>query len=231
MLWWWLVMQVVRGDASVAIGVRGADFVVVAADAAFRRGTVSMSGQVDKIIEVDDRQVLCAVGDAGEADDFCEFVRESLNLYQFRGGGRPTGAQAAHFVRRQLVDARRNERRLPKLHLLLASIDQGASLFWLDETGAATELPFAAHGLGAALVLGHLDRAYSEDMAVDDALSLVDACLAQLHERYAASTASGFVVKVITTTGERRHFKWRPSFEPPLLESALPPSASLSLKP
>lgn len=217
---------VVRGDASVAIGVRGADFVVVAADAAFRRGTVSMSGEVDKIVEVDDRQVLCAVGDAGESDEFCEFVRETLNLYQIRGGGRPTGAQAAHFVRRQMVAARRDERRLPQLKMLLASIDQSAALFWLDETGAATELPFAAHGLGAALVLGHLDRAYTNDISVEDALSLVDACLAQLHERYAASTASGFVVKVISSKGERRHLKWRPTG---LLELRRP-STSLSVK-
>ncbi|KAJ8599934.1 hypothetical protein CTAYLR_002794 [Chrysophaeum taylorii] len=182
---------------SVAIGIRGPGFVVLAADASFRRGLVSMSDGLDKIFEMDDRRLLCAIGDLAECEDFGELMRQTLHLHELRGF-RPRGAHAAHFLRRELVGMRRGaNRKLPGLKLMLATDD---SLYWLDETGAQADLDFAAHGLGASLVLGHLDREYREDLSKEDALALLAQCFELLHERYASSTAAGFLVKLVSSS-------------------------------
>lgn len=184
----------VLGDAeSVAIGIKGRGFVAMAADAAFRRGIVSMDDAVDKVFELNDRQLLCAVGDVGEAEEFCQLIRQNLVLHTLRGAPAPSGAEVAHFLRRELVASRRERRKMPHLKLLLGAVDE---LHWLDETGARTEIPFAAHGLGSSLVLGHLDQAYDEDIDPQRALDLLQECLALLRQRYAASTAAGFIVKL-----------------------------------
>lgn len=195
---------------SVAIGIKGPGFVAIAADAAFRRGILAMDDAVDKIVALNQRQLLCAVGDSGDSDEFCEMIRQSLNLHQLLGSRQPRGAQVAQFVRRELVVSRRERRQMPRLKLLLASADvDDSSLYWLDETGATASLPFAAHGLGSALVLGHLDREYQPDLTPDAAIRLLSDCLDLLRERYAASTAAGFIVKLVTASPScTRCFRW-----------------------
>lgn len=211
---------------SVAIGIKGPGFVAIAADAAFRRGIVAMDDAVDKIVPLNERQLMCAVGDSGDSEEFCEMIRQSINLHQLLGSRQPRGAQVAQFVRRELVASRRERRQMPRLKLLLASADiDHCSLYWLDETGATASLPFAAHGLGSALVLGHLDREYRPDLAPDAAIHLLSDCLDLLRERYAASTAAGFIVKlVMASPASTRCFRWSSEARLIPLKSPQPPT-------
>mmetsp|Transcript_10799 Transcript_10799/g.35782 ORF Transcript_10799/g.35782 Transcript_10799/m.35782 type:complete len:273 (-) Transcript_10799:98-916(-) len=202
---------VVRGEfQSVVVGLKGRDFVIVVADATFRRGIVAMDGAHDKVTLLDDGQLLGAIGDVGEAEDFGEIVKQSLALHRLRAGTPTTPAMVRHFIRRQLVSSRRENGFVPNVKLVFAALDDTEpTLAWLDETGADLDLDYAAHGLGAALVVGHLDRHYRDDLTQDQALDLLKDCLLQLHDRYAPSTSAGFLVKVIDQRHHCHVRRWR----------------------
>ena len=116
-----------------------------------------------------------AASDA-ESDRFAALLRENLAAYAHLAGAAAAPRAAAHFARRELADRRRRGGGLPQLRVLLGSRgdDGAARVHWIDETGAAAELPYAAHGVGAALVLGHLDGAYDADMSRDAAVDRRD---------------------------------------------------------
>ena len=181
-------------ESSVVIGIRGPGFAMIAADATFRRGIVAMDGTHDKIKQLTDSQLFAAVGDVGEADDLGEIVKQSLLLNELRSDAAMTTAMVTHFIRRHIVSERRDRGKMPKLKLLVASQDR---LTWLDDTGALLDLDYAAQGIGSALVIGFLDREYHNDLTFNDALRLMQQCLRLLYARYASSTSSGFLVKVL----------------------------------
>ncbi|KAJ1451910.1 nucleophile aminohydrolase [Pelagophyceae sp. CCMP2097] len=200
-----LGLGLVRGDPyGVSVGIAGRDFCVVAADATFRRGSVLMSGDHDKVALLDDFCVLAATGDAGEADEFCGSMRLALRSYKLRCNSPPTPAEAHHLARRKLIGLRKERRQMPKLNLLLGAFDpraNEASLYWLDGTGASHQLGYGAHGVGSALILGHLDRAFDPELTKAEALGLVRDALQLLHRRYSSSTTSGFVIKIVDRDG------------------------------
>ena len=68
--------------------------------------------------------------------------------------------------------------------------DEGAALTWVDESGARADLPYGAHGVGAPLVLGLLDEAYSPSLNRDEAVDLARTCLDVLRRRCAARRCS-----------------------------------------
>ena len=193
---------------SVVIGLKGADFVVVVADATFRRGAVAMEGAHDKITHVSKGQLVATIGDLGEAEDFGEILKQTLKLETLRGSA-PTPAMTQHFIRAFAVASRRDRGALPKIKHLFAAVDKTPLLSWLDETGALLDLDYAAHGMGASLVVGFLDRAYEADLTKDQALDLLDQCLSQLHDRYAPSTSAGFLVKILDADGTLHTHTWR----------------------
>ena len=65
--------------------VAGRGYVVIAADAAFRRGSVVMADGLDKVWQIDERQVLAAIG------AICRRARARAHLYCLRRRGWNTG--------------------------------------------------------------------------------------------------------------------------------------------
>mmetsp|Transcript_19230 Transcript_19230/g.59322 ORF Transcript_19230/g.59322 Transcript_19230/m.59322 type:complete len:289 (-) Transcript_19230:68-934(-) len=193
-----LMSRTARANESVVVGVKGRDFVMLAADAAFRRGLVAMDAAHDKIARLDDAQLLAAVGEVGAAEEFCDVIRQSFALHRLQCESRVTADMAKHFLRRHVASTRLDRGALPDFKLLFAALEADVHLAWLDETGAVLDLDYAAHGLGSSLVLGLLDRSYRKDLSRKEALELLHRCLDQLHDRYAASTSAGFLVKVLS---------------------------------
>ena len=180
----------------VSVGIAGRDFVVVGADATFRRGDLAFRNmERTGVAHVAPACVLACVGHRADAARFAEYVKQNLLAYAFLAGAAPTGAAAAHFVRRELAERRRGGAGMPQLRVLLGAVDGGgpAKLFWIDETGASTRLPYAAHGAGQALVLGHLDEAYDPDLSRADAVALVGDCLDLLRRRSALAVDSATI--------------------------------------
>ena len=154
---------------AAAYAKRGADFVLLAAEPGHRKGplqyTVDGGGAIRRVA---DGAVLSCVGHPGEADDLAAFLRESLTAYRLDAGRLCPAKATSHFLRREIAD-RRREGAAPELRALLGTVsDEGAALTWVDESGARADLPYGAHGVGAPLVLGLLDEAYSASLNCGD---------------------------------------------------------------
>lgn len=58
----------------------------------------------DKTFRLGDKLLLLANGEAGDTDQFCEYIEKNLKLYRMRNGYDLSPAAAAYFVRNQLAD-------------------------------------------------------------------------------------------------------------------------------
>jgi len=184
------------GDfTGVNFGIRGADFVLLAAETGHRKGPLQYTADGGGAIRrVADGAVLSCVGHPGEADDLAAFLRESLTAYRLDAGRLCPAKATSHFLRREIAD-RRREGAAPELRALLGTVsDEGAALTWVDESGARADLPYGAHGVGAPLVLGLLDEAYSASLNRDEAVELARTCLDVLRRRYALAVDAARIV-------------------------------------
>ena len=185
------------GDfTGVNFGIRGEDFVLLAAETGHRKGPLQYAADGSGAIRrVDAGAVLSCVGHQGEADDLAAFLRESLTAYRLDAGRSCPAKAVAHFLRREIADRRRTDGNTPELRALLGTVDdEGAALTWVDESGARADLPYGAHGVGAPLVLGLLDEAYSPSLNRDEAVDLARTCLDVLRRRYALAVDAARIV-------------------------------------
>ena len=61
-------------------------------------------------------------------------------------------------------------------------------------------MPYGAHGVGAPLVLGLLDEAYSPSLNRDEAIDLARTCLDVLRRRYALAVDAARIVVLDAAT-------------------------------
>lgn len=57
------------------------------------------------------------------------------------------------------------------------------------------QVPYGAHGYGAAFTLSVMDRDYVKGLTLDDALSIIEKCINELHTRFLIAQKN-FVIKV-----------------------------------
>eukprot|EP00920_Eleutheroschizon_duboscqi_P039647 GHVT01095202.1.p1 GENE.GHVT01095202.1~~GHVT01095202.1.p1 ORF type:complete len:193 (-),score=29.59 GHVT01095202.1:348-926(-) len=178
------------------IGVKGRDFVVVAADRYAQFSICRMKKDDDKILEIDSNKLLACAGPVGDRTQFGEYIRKNTHLYRLRNGYHMNTKATAHFTRQQLALALR--RNPYHVDLLLAGCDEsGPVLFWFDYLSSMASVDKAAHGYGAYFVNGLLDRYYKPDMTQEEALDIINKCRDELATRFLVSQTD-FTVKVIT---------------------------------
>ncbi len=78
--------------------------------------------------------------------------------------------------------------------------ESGPELYWIDHLSALTKTPFAAHGYAAHFVLSLLDRHYSPDLDVEQAIELFKLCLAELKQRFIVNLPD-FAVRIVKADG------------------------------
>jgi len=183
------------------IAVRGADFVVMAADSSQLRSVlVVKSGSESKIMDLDEHKLLGAVGDHGDRVHFTEYLQKNFTLYEMRTGRQLGVQECANWTRSQLATALRSGPY--QTNLLLAGVDDDkrASLYFIDYLASMQSLPFACQGYAGHFLLGLLDRGYRADMSRDEAVSLVRSCIAQLTRRFLVNSPH-FQIKVVDADG------------------------------
>ena len=118
------------GDfTGVNFGIRGEDFVLLAAETGHRKGPLQYAADGSGAIRrVDEGAVLSCVGHQGEADDLAAFLRESLTAYRLDAGRSCPAKAVARFLRREIADRRRTDGNTPELRALLGTVDdEGAA--------------------------------------------------------------------------------------------------------
>jgi len=196
------------------IGIRGSDFVLLAADRRAARSIVVMKATEDKFRELGKTLAVAYSGESGDAVKFAEFLQGNIKLYEMRNEVPLSPSAAAQFTRRQVADSLRS--RSPyQVNMLLGGcipsdqprapsegedLVERPGLYWIDYLGTLTELPFAAHGYASYFVLSLMDRHYRPDMTLEEGLGLLKMCLAELKTRFIVNLPD-FSVKIVRPTG------------------------------
>ena len=66
------------------IGLKGRDFVLLAADKYANSSIVRMKNDEDKLLQIDNNKILAIAGEAGDRTQFGEYIRKNVHLYRLR---------------------------------------------------------------------------------------------------------------------------------------------------
>ncbi|KAL2933729.1 Proteasome subunit beta type-2-A [Bienertia sinuspersici] len=95
------------------------------------------------------------------------------------------------------------------VNILLAGYDNesGPSLYFIDYIATLHKVDKAAFGYGSYFSLSMMDRHYHKDMSLDEAIKLVDECIAEIKTRLVVAPPN-FVIKIVDKDGARE-YAWR----------------------
>ena len=94
----------------VLFGLVGDGFVLLVSDTSRNQSIVVQRTQVDKIVQLDSHKLMATSGSPGDAENFSEFVKANLKLYELRNNAALTTHAAAHYTRGELATALRKVR-------------------------------------------------------------------------------------------------------------------------
>ncbi|CAM9259119.1 unnamed protein product [Choristocarpus tenellus] len=181
------------------LGICGPDFVIVAADAQVAKSILLYQTNLDKVKPLNDSIIMASAGPQSDCCTFTEYIQKNLALYELNNDLQLTTKAAAHFVRGELARALRKG---PfQTQLLLGGMDKGvSSLFWIDYLGSMTKVPYGAHGYGSYFTYSVFDQEYKKNLTQEEALSIIQKCIYELHTRFFISQKN-FVIKIVTAEG------------------------------
>ena len=183
------------------IGIVGKDFVLLAADTTRARSIVVLKGDDDKIMHLDSHKLLGAAGETGDSHQFCEFIQKNINFNRFKSDVPLSTDATANFIRNQLAIALRQNPYA--VNLLLGGYDKtGPSLYFLDYLASMHKMKYAVHGHSGNFLLSILDKEYRDNLTVEQALTILRACVAELKIRFLINCPR-FIVKVVDQNGIR----------------------------
>eukprot|EP00123_Amoebidium_parasiticum_P022716 comp9335_c0_seq1/m.4414 comp9335_c0_seq1/g.4414 ORF comp9335_c0_seq1/g.4414 comp9335_c0_seq1/m.4414 type:complete len:194 (-) comp9335_c0_seq1:67-648(-) len=185
------------------IGITGKDFTLVAADKMAARSILVMKSDQEKMLPLGDHTIILLAGEQGDCTNFGEYIQANVRLYAMKNGTPLSTHAIANFTRGELAKSIRS--RSPYQCQVLIGGYEGtgeAVLYWLDYLGTMTKVPFAAHGYGSNFTLGLLDRKYKPDITLDEAVSALKACFAELKTRFLINL-SDYTVRVVDKDGVR----------------------------
>ena len=90
------------------------------------------------------------------------------------------------------------------MNLLIAGWDAGAGpvLYYLDYMACLHKMSCASHGYGGSFVLSLMDKAWRPGMAVEEAVALCDAAIAEVRSRLVVAPPS-YLIKIVDKDGAR----------------------------
>ncbi len=183
-----------RGAPSV--GIRAADGVVLAAQS--RAASSLMVGEsIEKLHKLDDHVGAANAGHVADARQLIDFAREQAQVNRLRYG-EPIGVEAlTKTVTDHIQENTQTGGTRPYgASLLVGGIDStGPKLFTTDPSGTAHEWKATVIGGGRQEIQEFLETEYTEEIGVNDALTLA---LEALHETIEEIQASGLSVATVT---------------------------------
>ena len=187
------------------IGLVGADFVLLSADANAGRSIVLMKDDVQKIYPLDSNKLLGAVGNPSDRDLFTEYIQKNITLYRLRTGISLSTESTAHWTRRRLANALRSNPY--QCDLMIGGVDKDPqseefvpSLYFMDYLSSLNKLDFAVHGHGSNFLLSVMDKYYKKGMTREEAMDLLRACINELKVRFIIK-APRFNVQIVDKDG------------------------------
>ncbi|ABM81385.1 archaeal proteasome endopeptidase complex subunit beta [Hyperthermus butylicus] len=174
------------GTGATAVGIRGAGYVVLAAEKRVSYGGFIISKTARKVYKITDYLGLALAGLFADLQAISKILRAEIEYYNIVTGRRIS----VRAVARLLATILYSYKYYPFLSETLVGgleADGTAKLYVMDPLGSLIEDDYAAIGSGAPIAIGILENGYSKDMSVDDAKKLAIAAVRAAIERDAMS--------------------------------------------
>ncbi|XP_035915438.1 proteasome subunit beta type-2-like [Anopheles stephensi] len=183
------------------MGIRGPDFVMLAADCTHAHSIMVLKDDEDKILKVSDNLMMATMGEAGDRVQFTEYISKNILLYRMRNGYELGPKAAAHFTRRNLADYLRS--RTPyHVNILVGGYDEvdGPQLHYIDYLANSLPVKHAAHGYGGMFVNSIFDRYHHDKITQKEAYEIFRKGVTEIHKRLILNLPN-FKVAVIDKEG------------------------------
>eukprot|EP00747_Dinoflagellata_sp_TGD_P210811 gnl/TRDRNA2_/TRDRNA2_84054_c0_seq1.p1 gnl/TRDRNA2_/TRDRNA2_84054_c0~~gnl/TRDRNA2_/TRDRNA2_84054_c0_seq1.p1 ORF type:complete len:192 (+),score=47.38 gnl/TRDRNA2_/TRDRNA2_84054_c0_seq1:96-671(+) len=179
-------------------GLCGKDFVILAADCHSAFSICRLKDDTDKIAVVD-KMAFAASGPNCDTTNFVQFIEKNIRLHTLRTGQPLTTKAAANFTRNELAHSLRNGPY--QVDLLIGGVDaDGPGLYFMDYLSSMEKVNKAAHGYGAYFALSIMDRYYKPDMDLEEAKTVIRACIKEMETRFVIHMGT-FKCKVVDKDG------------------------------
>ncbi len=174
------------GTGATAVGIRGKDYVVLAAEKRLSYGGFVVSRAAKKVYKVTDYLGIALAGLFADMQAISRILRAEIEYYNITTGRRITVKAAAKLLASILY----SYKFFPFLsETLIGGIeaDGTARLYVMDPLGSLIEDDYAAIGSGAPIAIGVLEREYNKDLSAENAKKLAIAAVRAAIERDAMS--------------------------------------------
>ena len=167
------------------IGFVGADFTMLATDMNAGRSIMVLNKEADKIWHLDSHKLLGVGGDPADCVQEPEYFKKNVALSYYKNGVPLSTHAVANYMRGEKSANLRKG--MKAVDMLLAGYDEGVgpSLYFIDYLASMQKLDKGAHGYCGFFCNSLLDAHWKPGMTVDEGLSLLQLCAAEMKRRFA----------------------------------------------
>ena len=185
---------------TTTVGLIAKDAVVIGAEQKSTMGYMIDSKVAKKIYQLDNHIGITIAGSVGDAQAMVRLLKAQFKLYKLERG--PISIKAAATL---LSNILQSSKYFPYINqFILAGFDQQAGLYSFDPFGGFDEKDkFYSTGSGSPFAYGVLEAEFKENMAIEDAITLIVRAIKTAIERDIGSGGKGFQVAVIDKNGYR----------------------------
>ena len=184
------------------VGIKGKDFVVLAADRQATYGDFVHSLRTKKIYPVENYMGIATSGLVGDAQAIVRFLESRIRFMEIELGEKPSPKAVTNYLSLILNSARL----MPYfVGLIIGGYKEEPYLASLDPAGSVAEMDYDAHGSGMVFALPILDEGYKKDIKQKDAIKLAVRAVeaAKRRDVFSGGEEPGVDVLVIDAQGAR----------------------------
>ncbi|MFB6110797.1 MAG: archaeal proteasome endopeptidase complex subunit beta [Halodesulfurarchaeum sp.] len=187
----------VNKTGTTIVGITTPDGVVMGSDMrSSLGGRVVSNKNVQKVEEIQRNAALSMSGSVGGAQAYIRSLRAEASLYEARRGEYMSINALATMASNLL----RGGPFFMVVPLLAGVDDDGSHVYSLDPTGSSLADDYSAQGSGMPYALGVLEQEYTEDLTMDEAVTVAARAIDSATER---DTASGNGIHITKITREQ----------------------------
>ncbi len=187
---------------TTTMGVVCKDCIILAADKRVTAGYMVTSGDIKKVIKINDRFALTMAGTVSEAQLLIKVIRAQLALKENQTNRNTTVKEAANMLAGMLYNSIRTPSMIQGIaHFLLAGQDSKLLLYDLYPDGSVTKVKtFVSSGSGSVYAIGVLENEFKEGMTQKEGIVLVKKAINSSLKRDTMS-GNGYDIAILNKDG------------------------------
>ncbi|EDW12796.1 probable proteasome subunit beta type-2 [Drosophila mojavensis] len=166
------------------IGLKGKDYVMLAADTMLAKNIYFLRDNCSKIRVLSSNSMVGVIGNEGDSTKFADFIATRVSLYEIANGYSMDTPIVTHFARQHLLSSLASRIKFV-VSMLVACFDtkRGASLCYIDSKGASQYLNYSGQGIGNSVSMSIFHTMWRPDLSIEDGLAIVRRCVTEIQSR------------------------------------------------